>query len=72
MAEVDILQAIIVSHKSILLDPYGAAILFGILKENIELYEKKYGKIEKPDAISIAEKLSKSKKPSVTTPSYLG
>lgn len=39
------------SHSVVMLDPYLAKEFLSVLSENIRKYEKKFGKIEKPEAL---------------------
>ncbi|MFH1682476.1 MAG: DUF3467 domain-containing protein [Candidatus Woesearchaeota archaeon] len=49
-------QSVVISHKVILLDPHIAKQLLSTLKENVERYEKRFGKIKEPQQNKIAEK----------------
>ena len=66
----------VANHKIILLDPYNVKEFLRILKENISNYEKKFGKIKKPEVIEKAEKeIKKLQKDSITKtkkPEYMG
>ena len=46
----------LISHDVIMMDPYLAKEFMSVLKDNIEKYEKKFGKIEKPAALLKFEK----------------
>ena len=63
-------------HNVVMLDPYHAKQMINILHAAVENYEKKFGKINKPKAISKLEKKSKSKKAvkkdKKVVPNYLG
>lgn len=62
-----------VSHRLIVLDPHVAKNLHKALGENLEKYEKSFGKIDVPDAIRKAEKdHKKSKSLNVDKPTYYG
>jgi len=60
-------------HNVVMIDPWHAKALLEILSNVVSNYEKQYGKIKKPAAITKAEKkqkkTSKKKEP---TPSYFG
>ena len=65
----------VVNHRVILLDTYAAKEFLRVLKENVEKYEEKFGKIKKPDSIIKAKKEIQKAKPSATgSPalSYMG
>jgi hypothetical protein len=49
----------ILKHKIIKLDPFIAKDLLDVFRQNIEKYEKQYGKIEKPKALAKAEEEAK-------------
>ncbi len=65
-----------VKHNVVMLDPYHAKNFHKLLGDVIKNYEKKFGRIKKPNALTIAEKESKSKakSPEKTSniPNYLG
>lgn len=69
--------SIVLKHNVILVDPYHAKKVHGLLGEVIKKYEKEFGKIEKPKALQVAEKknkkhMNKSKdKEKIETPSYI-
>ena len=69
-------EAIVISHKVILLDPFPAKKFLEVLKGNIARYEKKFGEIKKPAHVAKAEKeLKKLQKQAATgteAPSYMG
>ena len=44
------------SHSIVMLDPYLAREFLSVLGDNIAKYEKKFGKIEKPEALKTFEK----------------
>ena len=55
------------------MDPFTAKSISEILKKNIKNYEKKFGKIDKPNALKKIEKESKSaKKGKKIAPNYFG
>ena len=68
----------VANHRVVLLDPMVAKDFLKILKENIERYEKRFGKIEKSKAVKVAEKEMKDMPKESTTgtvpssPSYMG
>lgn len=66
----------VVNHRIIILDPFTAKEFLDILKENVEKYEEKFGKIEKPKSIAKAERESKKHKKarpeSAERPHYTG
>jgi len=53
---------LIMSHNVILIDPYLAIDFMNVLKENIERYEKRYGKITRPAPLKKAEDEAKKSK----------
>ncbi|MBU0757183.1 MAG: DUF3467 domain-containing protein [Nanoarchaeota archaeon] len=69
-------QPLVLRHNVITMDVYTAKYFAKALNDNIKGYEKKYGKINKPDALLAMEKESKkNNKKSKTkkdTPTYLG
>jgi len=48
-----------IKHNVVLVDPYHAKRILGLLTRVIDDYEKKFGKIKKPKALEKAEKLNK-------------
>ena len=66
----------VINHRIMVLDPWGAKEFLRVLRENVERYEHKFGPIKKPEAIAKAEKeaLSMAKQESTTSvrPSYMG
>lgn len=66
----------VANHRIILLDPYHAKEFLKILKNNLDNYEKKFGKIKKPEQIKKAKKEAKKiKKNNITKtkrPEYMG
>jgi hypothetical protein len=54
-------QSMVISHKMIILDPHIAKKFFNTLKENIQRYEERFGKIKDPKQNKIAEKEMKKK-----------
>lgn len=69
-------ETIVINHRVILLDPYFAKSFLNVLKENVEKYEKKFGKIEKSMQLKKAEKeierMQKRDATGTETPSYMG
>lgn len=67
-------QPLVVEHNVVMLDPYNAKQLLGILKQNIENYEKTFGEIQQPEQLSKAKE--KQEQTATTTkeihPSYFG
>ena len=68
-----------IKHNVVLVDPYHAKRILGLLKRVIDDYEKKFGKIKKPKALEKAEKLNKEAQEAQQrvgtpsgTPSYFG
>lgn len=62
-------------HNVIMMDPFHAKRMLGLLDKVIKDYEKEFGKIEKPKALDKYEKNVKKKgkgKAGKTTPSYFG
>lgn len=61
-------------HKVVMMDPFFAKSVLQVLQENIKKYEKKFGKIKKPEALVKAEKkrISTKEKATGTKPNYLG
>jgi hypothetical protein len=47
---------LLTSHSVIMIDPYLAKEFLSVLTDNIGKYEKKFGKIEKPEALKKFEK----------------
>lgn len=43
-------------HNTIMVDPYHAKQISGLMIDMVKKYEKEYGKIEKPKAIAKSEK----------------
>ncbi|MBD3204496.1 DUF3467 domain-containing protein [Candidatus Woesearchaeota archaeon] len=54
-------QPLVLKHNIIKMDAYTAKNFLDVLKKNIKNYEKKFGKIKKPEVL---EKLEKEKKDS--------
>lgn len=63
-------------HNVVMMDPWHAKSLIGVLSNVVERYEKEFGKITKPKAIAKAEKKQKEAmaKTGVVAevPTYLG
>ena len=47
---------LLTSHSIIMLDPYLAKEFLSVLSDNMNKYEKKFGKIDKPEALKKFEK----------------
>ncbi|MBT3720705.1 DUF3467 domain-containing protein [archaeon] len=66
-------QTLVLNHNVVVMDPFTAKSISEILKKNIKNYEKKFGKIDKPNALKKIEKESKSaKKGKKIAPNYFG
>ncbi|MBN1502907.1 DUF3467 domain-containing protein [Candidatus Woesearchaeota archaeon] len=68
-------QPLVIKHNVVMMDVYTAKNFLNVFKDNIKNYEKKYGNIKKPEALSVMEKdakKSKSKKTKKTMPNYFG
>ncbi len=69
--------SIVLKHNVILVDPYHAKRVYGLLGDVLKKYEKEFGKIEKPAALKIIEKKSKKEagkikdKEKIVAPSYI-
>jgi len=64
-------------HNVIMLDPYHAKTMLGILSNVLQNYEKEFGKIQKPKALTKAEKkqketLKKAGDKIAEAPTYMG
>ena len=46
----------VIKHNIVLIDPYFAKDLLGVLKDNIDKYEAKFGSIKKPETLEKYEK----------------
>jgi hypothetical protein len=64
-------QTLVLRHNVVTMDPYTAKKFLDILQKNLKNYEKRFGKIEKPDALKKLEKKSK-KKSKKEYPVYFG
>ena len=51
--------SIVLRHNVVLIDPYHAKRVYGLLGEVIKKYEKEFGKIEKPKALKVMDKKKK-------------
>ncbi len=66
-------QTPVVLHKTIMVTPYHLKEILKTLTENIERYEKDFGKIKEPEAIKKAKKKAKSRVAvTASAPDYLG
>jgi len=66
-------QTLVVKHKAMVMDPALAKIFLKVLKENLERYEKKFGKITIPKKRSSVKKgASKAAKVTEATSKYIG
>ncbi|HLG23534.1 MAG TPA: DUF3467 domain-containing protein [Candidatus Nanoarchaeia archaeon] len=67
---------LVINHRIILLDPHNAKDFLRVLKENIDKYEAKFGKIERPKEWAQAEKefnkVQKQQSTISNVPSYMG
>ncbi|MBU0627675.1 MAG: DUF3467 domain-containing protein [Nanoarchaeota archaeon] len=54
--------SIVMKHNVVLVDPYHAKRVYGLLGDVIKKYEKEFGKIEKPKVLQILEKKNKKDK----------
>ncbi len=52
-------QPLVTKHNVIVMDPYLAKELIAVLSENLKNYEKKFGKISKPESLEKAQKEAK-------------
>jgi len=66
-------------HNVVMLEPWHAKAFFDVLATTVKKYEDQYGKIVKPKAVQVAEKLQKEQRKKTTehagtasAPSYLG
>lgn len=64
----------LLKHNVVMIDPWHAKAIYEVLGGVLKQYEKDFGKISKPEAITKAEKKhKKTQKPEGSdTPSYLG
>ena len=66
-----------IKHNVVLVEPFHAKRILEVLTNVISQYEKRFGKIEKPKALQVAEKKSKKDsnkskgKEKIETPSYI-
>lgn len=72
----DAQAAMVVNHRTILLDPHVAKNFLETLKNNIEKFEEQYGKIEIPENIEKAKKTREEQQEeavnSTERPGYMG
>lgn len=61
-------QTFVIKHKTIVLDPQLAKILADIMNQNMEKYEKSFGKIKTPKAKKASAKIEKAE----STTRYIG
>ena len=54
--------SIVLKHNVVLVDPYHAKKVHGLLGDVLKKYEKEFGKIEKPKVLQILEKKNKKDK----------
>ncbi|MBS3165366.1 DUF3467 domain-containing protein [Candidatus Woesearchaeota archaeon] len=64
-------QATVALHKLIVLEPYHLKETIKVLQENVQRYEKAYGKITTPKAVERAKKAHKSTG-AISAPEYMG
>jgi hypothetical protein len=66
----------LLKHNVVMVDPWHAKMILGVLNNVIKKYEDEYGAIKKPKSVEMAEKKQKkamsAKKSETETPSYLG
>lgn len=62
----------VIKHSTILMDPFVAKKFMDVLKENIEKYEKSFGKIKEPEAMEKAKKLKKETEGKPDRQDYFG
>ncbi len=55
----------VIGHSVVLIDPYLAKEFVSVLQDNIQKYEKKFGTIEKPEALVKFEKEHAKQDPTV-------
>jgi hypothetical protein len=68
-------QPLVLKHNIVMMDMFMAKTFLEILKNNIDNYEKEFGKIEKPAALKKFEKEQKKMSEAVNqkdNPSYFG
>ena len=67
-----------IKHNVVMLDPYHAKRMLGLLSKVVDDYEKDFGKISKPKAVEKMEKKMKKKesmhdtKKTIASPTYFG
>lgn len=60
-------------HNVVLVEPYHIKMVIELLNKRVKDYEKAFGVIEKPKAVTICEKENKKEiKETVEAPSYVG
>lgn len=62
-------------HNVVMLEPYHAKALIGVLQNVVQKYEAEFGRIKKPKSLEIAEKKQKelaAKGEKDEAPAYLG
>lgn len=65
----------LLKHNVVMVDPWHAKMILGVLNNVIRKYEEEYGTIKKPKPVEIAEKKQKKAIKATQhteTPSYLG
>ena len=66
-------QPIVIKHNAVVMDLWTGKVFLEGLRENLENYERKFGKIEAPQAIKKAEEeMRKDSRGKRDMPSYLG
>ncbi|MBI5389788.1 DUF3467 domain-containing protein [Candidatus Woesearchaeota archaeon] len=68
-------QPMVISHNVVILDPFMAKNLIELLQQNLQKYEKQFGKIKPPKALEKANKKNKKPKDDTTkeeSPVYFG
>lgn len=67
-------QTIVVKHKTLVMDPALAKVFMNVLKENLDKYEKKFGKISVPKKKARKSKkgVSKASRVAEATSRYIG
>jgi hypothetical protein len=68
-------QTIAVKHKTLMMDPTMAKVFLGVLKENIDKYEKNIGKISLPKKVPVKHNTvtsAKIEKSTEATSKYIG
>lgn len=65
-------QTAMVLHRTVLFEPYHLKEVLGVIQDNIDRYEKEYGKIKIPEAVKKAKKKAKSRVITSSAPEYMG